>query len=412
VVQIFDYGVDEGVPYIAMEMLQGESLGERLERDATITPEFLAKVFTDVTRGLGRAHELGIIHRDLKPDNIFVVREAEEEIIKVLDFGIAKVSEGSLTGSSGSGTRTGAMLGTPYYMSPEQARGNKTVDHRTDLWAMAVIAFECLTGRRPFESDALGDMVLQICTEDPPIPSSLAQVPEGFDSWFVRATQKDPEARFQSLREMSSALAEALASARIGTASELARAATMVHTPQARMATDASLGRTTNGQAAAEIEIPKTSALGGRWIALAAIFASILVAGTLWFSRSSPSEDESASTEGSAARAAAGAPFTPADTDEERTDEATRSAEAETAARAAEVAPAKPELDEKKDEDESSNKRVETRKTKSAPPPAQTPSIARTRPASSPRVAPAPAPAPHPAPAPAAGGADLFSDRQ
>jgi serine/threonine-protein kinase len=139
---------------------------------------------------------------------VFLVQNEDEEIAKVLDFGVAKVESHAL--AEGTRTRTGSILGTPYYMSPEQAQGNRTVDSRTDLWAMGVIAFECLTGKRPFYSDGLGDLVLAICVRDIPVPSELASVPIGFDAWWHRAVARDPEKRFQTAKELTESLREAL----------------------------------------------------------------------------------------------------------------------------------------------------------------------------------------------------------
>jgi predicted Ser/Thr protein kinase len=209
VVQILDYGVDESLPFIVMELLEGETLRDRLKRQKTLEPVEMARIVTDVCRAMARAHEAGVVHRDLKPENIFLVQEADTEVTKVLDFGVAKVEAATL-GPEGNKTRTGSLLGTPYYMSPEQAQGNKQVDHRSDLWSLAVIAFECLTGKRPFMSDALGDLVLQICIRPIPVPSEHATVPAGFDEWFARATAREPQERFQSAREMADALRECL----------------------------------------------------------------------------------------------------------------------------------------------------------------------------------------------------------
>jgi len=209
VVQILDYGVDDKLPFIVMELLEGENLAQRLRRQGTLGSAETARIVTHIGRAMGRAHEANIVHRDLKPENVFLVRNEDEEIAKVLDFGVAKVTVGAL-GEQGSRTRTGSILGTPYYMSPEQAQGNKTVDHRSDLWSLGVIAFECLTGKRPFYSDGLGDLVLQICIRDIPIPSEANSVPVGFDAWFARAVNRDPEARFQSARELTEALREVL----------------------------------------------------------------------------------------------------------------------------------------------------------------------------------------------------------
>lgn len=209
VVQIFDYGVEGGSPYIAMELLSGQSLADRLTRGALSAAE-LSWIFAHVSKAISKAHSQGITHRDLKPDNIFIVKEGDEEIGKVLDFGIAKVTDSPLISGSTSNTRTGIMLGTPHYMSPEQARGNRTVDFRCDLWALGVIAYECLTGHLPFQSNALGDLVLKICTTEAPPPSSLCRVPAQFDAWFARANQKEPDDRFQSALEMNAALQAAL----------------------------------------------------------------------------------------------------------------------------------------------------------------------------------------------------------
>jgi serine/threonine-protein kinase len=202
VVQIFDFGADEGVPYIAMELLEGESLAGRLERTLILSPSETSRIITQVTRAITKAHEGGIVHRDLKPDNIFLVQNDEEEVAKVLDFGIAKASN-TFGASTGSATRTGSLLGTPYYMSPEQAEGNRHVDGRADVWALGVIAYECLVGRRPFDADALGALLLAICTRPLPIPSKHAPVPAGFDAWFARACARETNERFQSARELA-----------------------------------------------------------------------------------------------------------------------------------------------------------------------------------------------------------------
>ncbi len=212
VVQIFDYGVDGRWPFIVMELLEGENLAQRLKRVKRLSPENTMRILTHVARAMVRAHEAGIVHRDLKPENVFLIKNEDEEVAKVLDFGVAKVSSTNLAqpGQESARTRTGSILGTPYYMSPEQAQGNKTVDHRSDLWSLAVIAFECLVGTRPFFSDGLGDLVLQICVRDIPVPSDRATVPLGFDAWFAKAVARDPDLRFQTPREMIESLRDAL----------------------------------------------------------------------------------------------------------------------------------------------------------------------------------------------------------
>jgi serine/threonine-protein kinase len=209
VVQIIDYGVEDDTPFMVMELLEGENLAQRLQRVGRLQPAETARILVHMARAVGRAHEAGIVHRDLKPENVFLVSNDDEEMAKVLDFGVAKIDSG-LLGPKSSHTRTGSLLGTPYYMSPEQAQGNKAVDHRSDLWSLGVIAYECMTGQRPFYSDGLGDLVLQICVRRIPIPSEVVPVPAGFDAWFAKATEREPDQRFQSAREMSDALREAL----------------------------------------------------------------------------------------------------------------------------------------------------------------------------------------------------------
>jgi serine/threonine-protein kinase len=206
VVQIMARGVDEAThqPYIVMELMEGESLATRLERLGTLTPAQTARILTQVARALGRAHDAGIVHRDLKPDNIFLVPNDDDEVAKVLDFGIAKSDRHRLGG--GTDTRTGAVMGTPYYMSPEQISSSKGVDFRADLWAFGVIACECLTGRRPFEDETYGGLAVKICALPIPRASSVGAVPPAFDAWFARAVERDPQARFASAREAADEL--------------------------------------------------------------------------------------------------------------------------------------------------------------------------------------------------------------
>jgi serine/threonine-protein kinase len=206
VVQILDHGVWRDAPYIAMEYLEGEDLAHRLKRLHRLSPRETHAIAAQVGRALVKAHAAGLVHRDLKPANIFLVRDDDREIAKVLDFGIAKTVA---VGTDGA-TQTGAVLGTPSYMSPEQARGNKSVDHRSDLWALGVVVYQCLTGVLPFRSDALGDLLVKIIVDPIPVPSAVAPVPPGFDLWWSRAAGRDPDQRYQGAREMVEALGLAL----------------------------------------------------------------------------------------------------------------------------------------------------------------------------------------------------------
>jgi serine/threonine-protein kinase len=221
VVQVLDYGVDDGVAYIAMELLEGESLESRLARRGRLTPQETLRILIQVGKAVGRAHKRGIVHRDLKPANIFMAREDEGEVVKVLDFGIAKLTTreaparqvtagGGDTSADSNTTQAGFLLGTPNYMSPEQARGHEVVDHRTDLWALGIVAFECLTGTHPVEGATVGDLIYKICSEDMPRPSKICPVPLGFDAWFAKASRRNPAERYQTARQLVRGLREAL----------------------------------------------------------------------------------------------------------------------------------------------------------------------------------------------------------
>ncbi len=215
VVQILDQGHEDGVAFICMELLEGESLAQRI-RHGKLSSEQTATVMTHIGRAVARAHEIGIVHRDLKPANVFLVDNDGEHVAKVLDFGIAKRSIESLDDADTASVQTaeGAVLGTPHYMSPEQFASSDKVDWRTDLWAMGVIAFECLCGRRPFPGDSIADVVMNVCRRDPPVPSTRSLVPRGFDQWFAKATARQPDARFESARQMVDELADVLADER------------------------------------------------------------------------------------------------------------------------------------------------------------------------------------------------------
>ncbi|HVJ93704.1 MAG TPA: serine/threonine-protein kinase [Labilithrix sp.] len=214
VVEIKDHGVWQGTPYIAMELLDGEDLGKALAKaQGKLPPAEVNMVIQQVCRALTKAHAAGIVHRDLKPDNIFLVNDDDRKLVKILDFGVAKQT---LQGIDGSNTKTGAMLGTPYYMSPEQAQGIKSVDARSDLWSLAVIVYQCITGRLPFESEALGDLLVKIIVQPVPVPSHVAQVPPGFDRWWAKAAERNPDARFSTAKEFAVELELALGQPGLG----------------------------------------------------------------------------------------------------------------------------------------------------------------------------------------------------
>ncbi len=206
VVQVFDNGtLEDGTPYIAMELLRGENVYARVHRAGPVPLTEGIEILWQCCKALGRAHAAGIIHRDIKPDNIFLAQTDEDGIlVKVLDFGIAKFSANPNDHGS---TRTGAVLGTPLYMSPEQARGLKSIDYRTDLYSLGLVAYTMFTGNLAFSSESFGDLLLQICTA--PLPSLCANapwLPAGMEPWFQRACARDPLSRFGSAQEFADAL--------------------------------------------------------------------------------------------------------------------------------------------------------------------------------------------------------------
>ncbi|MBL4684253.1 MAG: protein kinase [Nannocystaceae bacterium] len=207
VVDVYEVGEDGERLYIAMEQLRGESLESMLRRERQLDHTQVQAIVGGVCAALAHTHSLAIVHRDLKPANIFVCQSANGPVAKLLDFGIAK---GLSTATLGGTTASGTVLGTPYYMSPEQARDSSKVDARADLWATAVVTYECVVGRRPFDATNLPDLAVQILTQKPPVPSEHGTVPPGFDAWFARATHANPERRFASARQLGDALVEAL----------------------------------------------------------------------------------------------------------------------------------------------------------------------------------------------------------
>ena len=195
---------DEGSPYLVMELLEGETLEERIHRTPRLEPGEVAQLGAQLCDGLGRAHELGIVHRDLKPGNIVLTRSQGSLQPKILDFGIAH-----LLGEQGDEveqTDPGAILGTPPYLSPEQVVGD-TIDGRSDLYALGVILFEMLTGQRPFLSRRRIDLLRQHQVRPPPSVRQLRPgVPEALDAIVLRLLAKGPERHYPT----ADAVAEAL----------------------------------------------------------------------------------------------------------------------------------------------------------------------------------------------------------
>ncbi len=204
IVEITDFGqLTNGLFYVVMELLEGEDL-TRAMKPGKLARGDLVHIFVQVAEALALAHEKGIVHRDLKPDNVFLVNEGgDPRFVKLLDFGIAKVMTGD--NPSAGLTETGVILGTPYYMSPEQARA-EVVDHRSDIYALGVMMYRAFTGRLPFVADSTMGVLTRHLTETPELPSRLNNVDPATERMIMRCMEKRREARYQSMTEVADAL--------------------------------------------------------------------------------------------------------------------------------------------------------------------------------------------------------------
>ncbi len=206
VVKVLDFGYDGGSAFIAMELLTGETLAARLRRVVKLGPVETVSVVRQVALGLAVAHRLGIVHRDLKPDNVFISRNTlGGEDVKILDFGIAKVFADHTNQ-----TQQGVVVGTPAYLSQEQILGTHAVDARTDFWALAIVAFECLTGHLPYDAQTIAELFVQIVGPARDRAVERVNLSPEFKAWFRRATDTDPDERFESGKEFVEELRRAL----------------------------------------------------------------------------------------------------------------------------------------------------------------------------------------------------------
>jgi len=208
VIQIFDFGFHvDGTAYIVMEFLDGESLFARIDRLGKMSLADTLRIARQLTGSLAAAHAQGIVHRDLKPENIFLVCDAEAqggERTKILDFGICKVGTNDMAV-----TQSGAMIGTPIYMAPEQCRGAANVDHRADIYASGCLMFEMLTGRPPFTGNSTDEVLLAHLESEPPAPSRyVAALPPAIDALLLRCLAKSPGDRYQSMTELQQVLGD------------------------------------------------------------------------------------------------------------------------------------------------------------------------------------------------------------
>lgn len=197
--------IDNGAPYIVMELLQGESLSATLDREASLPADRAVEIVLQMLSALEAAHIAGIVHRDLKPENIFLATgSGGRSRVKLLDFGISKYLGNKLEGRL---TKTGFVMGSPFYMSPEQARGRQDVDHRTDIWSVGVVLFELLIGSLPYDGENYNEVMARIITERPPDPKVLnPAISDALADVVLKALSEDPDDRFADAVEFASAL--------------------------------------------------------------------------------------------------------------------------------------------------------------------------------------------------------------
>ncbi|WP_437593791.1 protein kinase domain-containing protein [Sorangium sp. So ce1000] len=212
ITQVLDAGVDRGsnLPFLAMEFLAGEDVHELLKRIGPLAPDLALRIVAQSCIGLQKAHEASVVHRDIKPHNLFLARrDAGEILVKLLDFGIAKVKmDRANETESADLTRTGNLIGSPLYMSPEQARGQKEIDHRTDIWSLGAVLYQLLTGRTPYHHiTALGELIIAICSDPPPQVQDFAPwVSPEIAAIVHRCLLQAPGQRYQSAQEMFGAI--------------------------------------------------------------------------------------------------------------------------------------------------------------------------------------------------------------
>ncbi len=209
IVRVLDGGTEAGCPYLVMELLQGEDLGKRLRRQRTLPIDESLHILEQILRGLSAAHRQRVVHRDLKPDNVLLVEQGGDPLFaKIVDFGMSKIERPAGGTAPVVLTRRGVVLGTPLYMSPEQARAAPDLDARSDLYSAGAILFECLAGRPPQVGPTYEQILIAICTKDAPdVRRYRPEVSRELAAFVARALGREPEARFQTADAMLEALA-------------------------------------------------------------------------------------------------------------------------------------------------------------------------------------------------------------
>jgi serine/threonine-protein kinase len=307
VVRVFDVGTHtNGLPYMVMEYLEGCDLGGLLEASGRLASDLVADLLIQTCSAVEDAHEQGIIHRDLKPSNLFCVPRADGTFtIKVVDFGISKVTDASTPLEEGI-TVTGNVVGSPSYMSPEQMKSPNRIDHRSDLWSLGVVLYECLTGSLPFPASTYAEICLKV-HQDPPLPASAhgVQLPPALEAIINTCLAKDPQQRYATAGELAAALwafapQGRRTSVRASTLGGVASRATSLRSRLGLPGASHKLGRFTLTEAG----WARSSASGRRrrlsWFLSGSAFVGVGILGWLFF-RAQPSNLDISPTPSSAA---------------------------------------------------------------------------------------------------------------
>jgi eukaryotic-like serine/threonine-protein kinase len=286
VARVTDVGaLDTGAPYMVMELLRGQDLSHVLRDHGALPIAVAVQYLLQACEALAEAHAVGIVHRDLKPANLFLTARADgSPCIKVLDFGISKVTNPSGSGADMGMTRTQAIMGSPLYMSPEQLASAKDVDQRTDVWAVGCVLYELVTGRVPFEAETMPQLCTLILHTEPPSPRSVRpDVPEGLDQAILRCLRKDRSQRYANVAALAADLAHFSPDAGPRSAERISRvlSSSGVSSPLLSSSNPATLS---SGASTGAAWGNTQTSRGGRavWYGLAFVAAAAIIAAVLW----------------------------------------------------------------------------------------------------------------------------------
>ena len=287
VARVTDVGaLDTGAPYMVMELLRGQDLSQLL-RDQGALPVHLAVLYVlQACEALAEAHAIGIVHRDLKPANLFLTSRADgSPCVKVLDFGISKVTSASGSGSDMGMTRTQSIMGSPLYMSPEQMASSRDVDQRADIWAMGCVLYELVTGRVPFEAETMPQLCTLILHAEPPLPRTIRpELPEALEQVIMRCLRKDRHQRYDNVAALATDLAGFAPDAGPRSAERISKVLSTSGISSAALLSSSNTARAAGANTGSQAWGTTQTSRGNRavWLGLVAVAAVGVVGVVLW----------------------------------------------------------------------------------------------------------------------------------